>query len=86
MKDKTITVVAKHEDRPIRKPTRTHQLYFDKDNNRRDRSVIYHDTPTEVPNNRFYRRRILKGDLKLADSAPPAVPKVKTRTTKKSEE
>jgi hypothetical protein len=86
-KPETITVVATHEDRPVRKPTQLHQLYFGEDGKRRDRQSIYHDTPTEVPNNRFYRRRILKGDLSLASASPTAspAPKPKTKAKTKSE-
>ena len=32
----------------------------------RDLTMIYHDVPEEVPNVRFYRRRLLKGDLAMS--------------------
>lgn len=36
----------------------------------RDRYCIYHDAPVTVPTSRYYRRRIIAGDLKEVKAAP----------------
>lgn len=59
-KPQTLLVKATHPERPCPKQRRHAQ--WDPATGR-DRSMIYADTPVEVPNNRYYRRRIAKGDL-----------------------
>ena len=61
---KTLKVKAAHADRPCPK-IRTRRAISKTTG--RDRTMIYADTPVEVPDVRFYRRRIIKGDLVLVD-------------------
>ena len=70
------TVVAAHVETPC--PKRRKTVAPDPETGR-DRSMIYHDTPTEVPvkyhdDARYYRRRLIKGDLV---EAPAQIPKAK---------
>jgi hypothetical protein len=43
----------------------------------RDRNAIHDDDLVEVPNTRFYRRRVAAGDLVEVLEAPVAKPKAK---------
>lgn len=80
-KPTTLFVSAADAAKPCRKPTLNHVRYrgpATKDSphgERRDRSVMYADEVYEVPNDRFYRRRIAKGDLKKVTG--PAGPSYK---------
>lgn len=88
-KPKTLFVTSASADRPCRKPTLTHQMYKGPAGERRDRSVMYADEVYEVPNDRFHRRRIAKGDLKEVEGPArqnwkkAAAPKSKPTTTEK---
>lgn len=77
-KTKTLLVRAKHADRPcpkLRKSVRPNR------HTGRDDTLIYHDETVEVPNERYYRRRIIKGDLVEVDNKP-APAKAAKRTAK----
>ena len=79
---KTLSVRAAHEDRPCPK-MRTRAGPIDKETGR-DKSMIYADQPVEVPNVRYYRRRIIKGDLvEVREAASVPVP-TKSRKPSKS--
>lgn len=85
-KPTTLFVSAASAERPCRKPTTTHGMYKGPatedapHGERRDRSVMYADEVYEVPNDRFHRRRILKGDLKKVSG--PAGPSYKPASKK----
>lgn len=78
MKTKTLLVKAAHSDRPC--PMVRTRRRIDSDTGR-DRTMIYADEAIEVPNIRFYRRRILKGDLIVATASrpQPAAPRAETK-------
>ncbi len=77
----TLQVTAAHADRPCPK-IRTRAGPIDKETGR-DRSMIYHDEVIEVPNVRYYRRRIIKNDL--VEAQPAAKPKTKSKAKTKTE-
>ena len=81
-RQETLQVSAAHPDRPCPK-MRTRAGPIDKETGR-DRSMIYHDQVVEVPNVRFYRRRIIKGDL-IEVNPTAVVPKRKTKSKAKAE-
>jgi hypothetical protein len=61
---KILRVKAAHADRPCPMwPRKVRTVYENETGETRDRTMIYADEVLEVPNIRFYRRRILKGDL-----------------------
>lgn len=68
-KKTTLTIRAAHADRPV--PMERDQVKPDKATGR-DRTMVYHDTPVEVPNNAFYRRAIRRGDAVEVKPAPAA--------------
>lgn len=57
----TLRVRAAHPDRPVFQPGMRRTIADDG----REMSAIYADQVVEVPNERFYRRRIAVGDLVL---------------------
>lgn len=66
----TLLVKAAHADRPC--PKADGRNVFDRKTGRNAR-FIYSDAPQEVPNIRFYRRRIAAGDLvEVTTLAPKA--------------
>jgi len=74
-KPETLLVRATHPDRPV--PMMRKRVRIDKETGR-DKTMVYHDAPREVPNNSFYRRAIRRGDLeevKASKSAPAPKPK-----------
>lgn len=75
--EKTLTVVWGREGVPCPKVRK--QIRIDAEGV--DRSCIYGE-PVEVPNTRYYRRRIAVGDLRVY--TPPAKPKA-TPKARKSE-
>jgi hypothetical protein len=91
---KTLLVSASTPGAPCPMYPRKVRLFRTESGEMRDRSMIYHDEVVEVPNIRFYRRRIVKRDLvqSKAMKATPlrpkakAVPKPPTTRTTKSEE
>ena len=73
MKKKTLIVSARHADRPCPMyPRKLVRFYDHESGERRDRSCIYADEQIEVANIRFYRRRIIKGDLVEVKAAKPS--------------
>lgn len=69
---KTATLLVKAVKHPC--PMLRTRILTDKDGN--DLTVIKSE-PVEVPNVRYYRRRVEAGDLELVVSAPVAAKKVK---------
>jgi hypothetical protein len=63
-KTETLLVRAAHADRPC--PKLRQRIVIDKKTGR-DKTMIYADHAEEVPNLRFYRQRIRKGDLILVE-------------------
>jgi hypothetical protein len=57
---KMMIVKAAHADRPCPKIRKQRLI---SSTTGRDRTMIYADTPVEVPDVLYYRRRVLKGDL-----------------------
>jgi hypothetical protein len=76
---KTLTVRAAKADKPV--PMARSRRHLDSKTGR-DRNKIYADTPVEVPNVRYYRRRVQTGELLLV--AAPVTPKA-SRPTKAKE-
>ncbi len=67
----TLKVTAARAGVPCPKsPRPSVRMYMHENGERRDRTCIYHDEVVEVEDSRYYRRRIIKGDLKLATVAP----------------
>ena len=64
----TLTVKAARADRPVPKLGRR-EVRRDKRTGR-DMSCIHADEVVEVPNHPYYRRRLRKGDLLIAEAAP----------------
>lgn len=85
---KTLWVKAADPERPCPK-LRTRRGPIDKKTGR-DMSMIYFDEAVEVPNVRYYRQRIRKGDLaeaatlgeKSTEPAPKPKTKAKTKASK----
>ena len=79
-KAKTLLVTATSAAKPCPMyPRKMRRMYEHTSGDRRDRTMIYSDEVIEVENNRFYRRRIQKGDLKEAAENPPPKPKAPSR-------
>ncbi len=71
-KKKTLLVTATSAAKPCPMyPRKMRRMYMHTNGERRDRTMIYSDEVIEVANDRFYRRRIQKGDLKEATENPP---------------
>lgn len=67
-----ITVRAKDPAKPCPMEARKRvRLYEHAPGELRDRHSIYHDAPIEVPDSRYYRRRIAAGDLERVDARAP---------------
>lgn len=77
----TLYVRAVHPEQPVPK-VRT-RVSIDRETGR-DRTMVYHDTPEEVPNTSFYRRAIRRGDLEEVPRAASSKPvKAKPADAKK---
>jgi len=61
-RNETLHVRATSADRPC--PMIRRRVKIDRKTGR-DSTMIYSDTPVEVPNVSFYRRAIVRGDLEL---------------------
>lgn len=64
-KTKTLLVKAAHPDRPC--PKMRTRVQVDRRTGR-DTSLIYADLAEQVPNVRYYRQRVRKGDLVVVEA------------------
>lgn len=70
-KPATLYVRAAHPGRPV--PMRRTSVNIDRATGR-DRTMVYHDDPREVPNTSFYRRAVRRGDLEVVARPAPTKP------------